>query len=91
MSDTTAADKKNEENGAAPKPPAEEKKKLPQLGALEDDDEFEVSLDPTTTPKATRADTMPGLFSKRSAIRNSIVCIKLIALQPSNLATSLMH
>lgn len=34
-------DKKPEETPAAA--PAQEKKKLPQLGALEDDDEFEVS------------------------------------------------
>lgn len=35
-------DAKKEENAAAP---AQEKKNLPQLGALEDDDEFEVSSD----------------------------------------------
>ncbi len=35
-------DQKKDETKTAPAPP--EKKNLPQLGALEDDDEFEVSL-----------------------------------------------
>ncbi|WOO83342.1 26S proteasome complex subunit SEM1 [Vanrija pseudolonga] len=52
-------DKKPEETPAAA--PAQEKKKLPQLGALEDDDEFEdfPASEQTTTVADTLA-TAPG-------------------------------
>ena len=49
MSDAKAPAPVDQNASAGPsndKTGAEEKKKLPQLGALEDDDEFEVSGDP---------------------------------------------
>ncbi|TXT08832.1 hypothetical protein VHUM_02960 [Vanrija humicola] len=51
-------DKKPEETPAAA--PAQEKKKLPQLGALEDDDEFELTRTEQTTTVADTLATAPG-------------------------------